>query len=42
MSEPEELKLLVLKQPDIEKGNEKKYKTVIDFLRELNRWQKND
>lgn len=39
MSDPEELKLLVLKQPDIVNNNKEKYKAVYDLLCEWNRWQ---
>lgn len=39
MSDPEELKLLVLKQPDIINNNKEKYKAVYDLLCEWNRWQ---
>lgn len=38
MSDPEELKLLVLKKPDIADNNKEKYKAVYKLLREWNRW----
>ncbi|MBP1920192.1 DUF262 domain-containing protein [Youngiibacter multivorans] len=40
MSDPEELKLIVLKQPDIDNGNKEKYKVVYELLCEWNRWRK--
>lgn len=39
MSDPEELKLVVLKQPDIVNNNKEKYKEVYDLLCDWNRWQ---
>lgn len=39
MTDPEELKLLVLSQPDIDNNNKEKYKAVYELLREWNRWQ---
>lgn len=38
MSDPEELKLLVLKKPDIADNNKEKYKAVYKLLSEWNRW----
>ena len=38
MTDPEELKLLVLSQPDIDNNNKEKYKAVYELLREWNRW----
>ena len=38
MSDPEELKLLVLKKPDISDNNKEKYKAVYKLLSEWNRW----
>ena len=38
MSDPEELKLLVLKKPDIVDNNKEKYKAVYKLLSEWNRW----
>lgn len=38
MSDPEELKLLVLKKLDIADNNKEKYKAVYKLLREWNRW----
>lgn len=39
MSDPEELKLVVLKQPDIDDNNKEKYKAVHELLCKWNRWQ---
>lgn len=38
MADPEELKLLVLKRPDIDDNNKEKYKAVYELLCEWNRW----
>lgn len=38
MEDPEELKLLVLKQPDIYDNNNEKYKAVYELIYEWNRW----
>lgn len=38
MTDPEELKLLVLNQPDIDSNNKEKYKAVYELLCEWNRW----
>lgn len=38
MADPEELKLLVLKQPDIDDNNKEKYKAAYELLCEWNRW----
>ncbi|HFO1031327.1 MULTISPECIES: DUF262 domain-containing protein [unclassified Bacillus cereus group] len=38
MNHAEELKLIVLEQPDIENKNKEKYKAVYDLLCEWNRW----
>lgn len=38
MTDPEELKLLVLNQPDIDINNKEKYKVVYELLCEWNRW----
>jgi hypothetical protein len=38
MTDPEELKLLVLNQPDIDNINKDKYKAVFELLCEWNRW----
>lgn len=38
MTDPEELKLLVLNQPDIDNNNKEKYKAVYELLCEWNRW----
>jgi hypothetical protein len=38
MTDPEELKLLVLNQPDIDNNNREKYKAVYELLCEWNRW----
>lgn len=38
MADPEELKLVVLKQPDIDDNNKEKYKAVYELLCKWNRW----
>lgn len=38
MADPEELKLLVLKQPDIDNNNKEKYKAAYELVCEWNRW----
>lgn len=38
MADPEELKLLVLKQPNIDNNNKEKYKAAYTLLCEWNRW----
>jgi len=38
MADPEELKLIVLKQPDIDENNKEKYKVVYELLCKWNRW----
>jgi hypothetical protein len=38
MTDPEELKLLILNQPNIENNNKEKYKAVYELLCEWNRW----
>ena len=38
MTDPEELKLLVLNQPEIDINNKEKYKAVYELLCEWNRW----
>lgn len=38
MTDPEELKLLVLKQPEIDDNNKEKYKAAYELLCEWNRW----
>jgi hypothetical protein len=38
MADPEGLKLLVLKQPDIDHNSKEKYKVVYELLCEWNRW----
>jgi hypothetical protein len=38
MADPEELKMIVLNQPDIENNNKEKYKAVYDALCEWNGW----
>ena len=38
MTAPEELKLVVLNQPDIDNNNKEKYKAVYDLLCKWNRW----
>ena len=38
MNHAEELKLIVLEQPNIENKNKEKYKAVYDLLCEWNRW----
>lgn len=38
MADPEELKLVVLKQPNIEDNNKEKYKAVYELLCKWNRW----
>lgn len=38
MADPEELKLVVLKQPNIEDNNKEKYKAVYEVLCKWNRW----
>lgn len=38
MTDPEELKLLVINQPDIDNNNKVKYKAVYELLCEWNRW----
>ncbi|MNN94515.1 hypothetical protein D3C81_2131560 [compost metagenome] len=38
MNNAEELKLIVLEQPDVERKNKEKYKAVYDLLCEWNRW----
>lgn len=38
MADPEGLKLLVLKQPDIDDNNKEKYKAVYELICKWNRW----
>jgi len=38
MSEPEELKLLVIQKPDMDDNNKEKYNAVYKLLCEWNRW----
>lgn len=40
MAEPDELKLLVLKQPEIDDTNKSKYQAVYDLLCKYNNWEK--
>jgi len=39
MLDPEELRLIILKQPHIENNNKEKYKAVYELLCKWNRWQ---